>query len=220
MNSSASSSSAQPAGQRRARLLKTLYQWHWISASLSLALLVLYAVTGITLNNAAWIEAQPQVVTREAQLPPQLQTLLSNWDAHKPARGENLELPRAVSAWLEEHLAADVQQRDIDWSPDEVYINLPRPGGDGWLRIDRTSGEIEYETTTRGWIAYLNDLHKGRHTGIVWSWLIDIFAGACLLFGLTGLYILKMHAANRALTWPLFGLGIVLPAVLALVFIH
>ena len=46
------------------------------------------------------------------------------------------------------------------------------------------------------------------------------FAGAALLFSFTGLFILKMHAARRPTTWPIVGLGIVIPVVLALLFIH
>ncbi|MFQ6685049.1 PepSY-associated TM helix domain-containing protein, partial [Bordetella pertussis] len=107
-----------------------------------------------------------------------------------------------------------------EWSPDELYVSLPRPGGDAWLSIDLQSGELEYERTDRGWIAYLNDLHKGRHTGLAWSWFLDIFAVACLVFSLTGLVLLKMHAGNRAATWPMVGLGVVIPVVLALLFIH
>ncbi|CFE03721.1 Uncharacterised protein [Bordetella pertussis] len=99
-------------------------------------------------------------------------------------------------------------------------MSLPRPGGDAWLSIDLQSGELEYERTDRGWIAYLNDLHKGRHTGLAWSWFLDIFAVACLVFSLTGLVLLKMHAGNRAATWPMVGLGVVIPVVLALLFIH
>ena len=48
---------------------------------------------------------------------------------------------------------------------DEVYLSLPRPGGDAWLRLNLADGEIEYERTDRGWLSYFNDLHKGRHTG-------------------------------------------------------
>ena len=88
------------------------------------------------------------------------------------------------------------------------------------MSIDLTSGDIEYERTDRGWIAYLNDLHKGRNTGGAWSWFLDIFAIACLIFSLTGLVLLNMHAGNRAATWPMVGLGLVLPAVLALIFIN
>ena len=42
---------------------------------------------------------------------------------------------------------------------------------------------------------------------------------ACV-FSVTGLLILKMHAANRPSTWPMVGLGLVLPLLLALLFIH
>jgi hypothetical protein len=126
-----------------------------------------------------------------------------------------------VRRWLAEALKVDVaDSAEGEWSADEVYVALPRPGGDAWVRIDRASGDTEYEVTDRGWISYFNDLHKGRHTGAAWSWFIDIFAVAALLFSITGLFIMKMHAANRPATWPIVGLGIVVPVVLALLFIH
>jgi len=110
--------------------------------------------------------------------------------------------------------------REAEWSDDEIYLSLPRPGGDAWLRLSLADGEIEYERTDRGWLSYFNDLHKGRNTGAAWSWFIDIFAGAALVFSITGLFILKMHAGNRPFTWPMVGMGLVVPALLALLFIH
>ena len=77
-----------------------------------------------------------------------------------------------------------------------------------------------YESTDRGWVSYLNDLHKGRNTGAAWSWFIDIFAGVCVLFSLTGLLLLQRHATGRPSTWPLVGLGLIVPVLLALLFIH
>ena len=121
---------------------------------------------------------------------------------------------------MKERLSVDVSGRDIEWSPEEVYIALPRPGGDAWVRIDRSSGTVEFESTNRGWISYLNDLHKGRNTGVAWSWFIDIFAAACLIFSITGLFILKMHATNRPSTWPIVGLGVLIPFLLAILFVH
>ena len=56
------------------------------------------------------------------------------------------------------------------------------------------TGEVSYERTDRGWIAYLNDLHKGRNTGAAWSWFIDIFAVACDRVLRTGLILLQLHA--------------------------
>ncbi|HET7793138.1 MAG TPA: PepSY-associated TM helix domain-containing protein [Rhizobacter sp.] len=198
---------------RRAYWLKTLHQWHWISSALSLVGLLLFTVTGFTLNHATQIESKPQVSTRQAQMPSELLPQIA-----KAADGA--PLPSAVADWVAQTIRVDVAGRAAEWSPEEVYIPLPRPGGDAWLRIARDSGELEYELTERGWVSYLNDLHKGRHTGAAWSWFIDLFALACLVFSVTGLFILKMHAANRPSTWPVVAGGLVIPLLLAILFIH
>ena len=209
-----SAAAGQPA---RAWWLKTLYRWHWISSALALLGMLLFAATGLTLNHAAQIEAHPTVVDRKATLPA---TLLA---AHAPRPGDGRRhdpLPADVADWVVGALGVDVHGRPADWSPDELYVALPRPGGDAWVRIDRASGAAELEDTDRGWVSYLNDLHKGRNAGSAWGWFIDALAVACLVFTVTGLVILKMHAGNRPGTWPLVGLGVVLPVLLALLFIH
>ncbi|MDP1791782.1 MAG: PepSY-associated TM helix domain-containing protein [Methylibium sp.] len=203
---------------QRAYWLKTLHQWHWISSAVCLLGMLLFSVTGITLNHASQIESRPAVTARELQLPPELKALVAA-DASSPA-SPRAPLPARLADWVDTQLAVDVRGRDAEWSDEELYVSLPRPGGDAWLRIDRESGAAEYERTDRGWISYLNDLHKGRHTGVAWSWFIDVFAVACLVFCLTGLFILKLHAANRPTTWPIVGLGLVIPLLLALLFIH
>jgi hypothetical protein len=211
-------SPSQPAAQTplwRAFWMRQLYQWHWISSALCLIGLLLFALTGITLNHARQIEATPQVVDRTVTLPPALRAMVAGEDARKAA-----PLPGAVVDWLDDTLATRVAGRAGEWSADEIYLSLPRPGGDGWLSIDRASGEVDYEVTRRGAVAYLNDLHKGRNAGPVWGWFIDVFALACLVFSITGLFLLKFHAARRRSTWPLVALGLVLPLLLALIFIH
>jgi hypothetical protein len=195
--------------------MRQLYQWHWISSALCLVGLLLFALTGITLNHARQIEATPTVVDRTATLPIALRAMVAGEDVRKAA-----PLPDAVARWLDETLATRVAGRAGEWSADEIYLSLPRPGGDGWLSIERATGEVQYELTRRGAVAYLNDLHKGRNAGPVWGWFIDVFALACLVFSITGLFLLKFHAARRTSTWPLVALGLVLPALLALIFIH
>jgi hypothetical protein len=132
----------------------------------------------------------------------------------------NAPLPATVAHWLDDALPVSVGNRSGEWSADEVYVALPRPGGDAWVSIDRASGAVEFEHTTRGAIAYLNDLHKGRNTGAAWGWFIDVFALACLVFCITGLFLLQMHARQRRTTWPYVALGVVLPVLLAVLFIH
>lgn len=105
-------------------------------------------------------------------------------------------------------------------SRNEALLSLPRPGGDGFVSLDRRNGAILYERTGRGWISYLNDLHKGRNAGSAWSLFIDMFAGACLVFCLTGLVLLQFHAARRPATWPVVGLGLLAPFFIALFLVH
>lgn len=177
--------------------------------------MLLFALTGFTLNHAGQIEAKAQTVHRQTELPAPLLKMLAGEDERK-----GVALPPAVADWAEGALGVSLAGHTGDWSSDEIYVAMPRPGGDAWLSIDRETGKVEYERTTRGVIAYLNDLHKGRHAGPAWGWFIDVFALACVIFSITGLWLLKMHAAQRGATWPLVALGLVLPLLLALIFIH
>ncbi|MGX9957439.1 PepSY-associated TM helix domain-containing protein [Xanthomonas euvesicatoria] len=202
------------AQQRRGFWLRMLHQWHWISSALCLIGMLLFTVTGLTLNHAARIEASPSTEQRTLTLPPALlHTLGKRQDGNAP-------LPPRVAQWLGRQLDISIGARNAEWSADEVYVALPRPGGDAWLSLDRTTGAIEYERTSRGWVAYLNDLHKGRNAGPAWGWFIDVFAIACLVFCITGLFLLHLHARQRHMTWPLVGLGLLIPLLLALLLVH
>jgi len=212
-----SSQPTQIPSASRAVWLKNLHRWHWISAALSLTGMLLFAITGITLNNATKIEAKPTVVNRNATLPVPLQATLRA--AAEKHAGKRAPLPPIVATWAKSSFSIDVAGIDAEWEEEEAYVPMPRPGGDAWLRIS-ADGAAEYEKTDRGMVSWLNDLHKGRNTGLVWSWFIDIFAGACLVFAITGFLIMKLHAANRPSTWPVIGFGILVPILLALLFTH
>jgi uncharacterized protein len=207
--------------RRRAYWLKTLHEWHWVSSALCLIGMLLFSVTGLTLNNAALIEAKPKITSLRATVDDALRARLEQQSAAvRQATKGKAPLPTELQAWIRKTWQVDTGTGEAEWSDDEIYLSLPRPGGDAWLRLQLPDGEIEYERTDRGWISYLNDLHKGRHTGAAWRWFIDIFAAAALVFSITGLFILKMHAGNRPFTWPMVGMGLVIPVLLALLFIH
>lgn len=201
--------------RRRSFWLKHLHRWHWISAALCLVGMILFAATGITLNHAGQIEASPKVTVVEKRLPPALLEALAA--AEGPDRRA---LPTPLGDWLAAELNVRSTGREAEWSADEIYLALPRPGGDGWVSIDLGDGQVRHEVTDRGWISYLNDLHKGRNAGAAWSWFLDLFAGACLVFCITGLFLLKLHAGGRPATWPTVGFGLVAPMLIALLLIH
>ena len=97
---------------------------------------------------------------------------------------------------------------------------MPRPGGDAWISVGLATCAVKFKSTERGWISYFNDLHKGRNAGAAWSWFLDIFAVATLVFCITGLFLLHLHAKQRRMTWPYVGLGLLIPLLIALLFIH
>ena len=212
------SAATSTAHARRGAWLKTLHQWHWISSGICLLAMLLFSVTGITLNHAGQIEARPSVKRLSAALPAELAAPLKAQAAGLD--GRKAALPAAALHWLSATWGLDAARYTAEWASDEVYLPMPRPGGDAWVRLALDSGKAEFEVTDRGWISWLNDMHKGRNAGAAWSWFIDLFAVACLLFCVTGLLILKFHAAHRPLTWPVVGLGVLLPALIALLFIH
>jgi hypothetical protein len=222
MSNASALSNKIPDQKRRSFWLKHLHQWHWISSGICLVAMLSFALTGLTLNHAAQIEAKPTITRLNGQLPATLLAplKLQGEQAEDDAAAAHNPLPPAVRDWLSAQMALSVGSAPAEWSGDEVYLSLPRPGGDAWLRVALQDGKVEYEKTDRGWISYFNDLHKGRNTGAAWSWFIDIFAVACLVFCITGLFLLQMHAGNRPATWPIVVLGIVAPLLLALLFIH
>lgn len=68
--------------QRRGFWLRMLHQWHWISSALCLIGMLMFTITGLTLNHAARIEASPSTEHRTLTLPP---ALLKTWATAKTA---------------------------------------------------------------------------------------------------------------------------------------
>jgi len=206
---------AKRQAQRRAGVMRQILRWHWISAAICLIGMLLFAITGITLNHAGSIPATPRVSEQTAELPADLLALA------QAAEAQEAPLPDPVRAWIGEELKVSLPADAApEWSPGEAYLALPRPGGDAWLSLDTAVGEVIYERTDRGVVAYLNDLHKGRNTGVAWMWFLDVFAIGCVVFCITGLILLQLHSHARRSTWPLVGAGLIIPLLLALLFIH
>ena len=107
------------SSRRRAYWLKTLHQWHWISSAICLLGMLLFAVTGLTLNNASHIESKAVVTTRHATLPQDALGQLA------PGR-KKAPLPDAVSRWLDRELDVSTTGKPAEWSADEIYLSLPR----------------------------------------------------------------------------------------------
>jgi uncharacterized protein len=195
------------------QVYRTMHLWHWISAAVCFAALILFTVTGITLNHASSFSATPVVKNHEAKLTPPVLGVFTAADANAP-------LAAPLRDWLEKEFDIDLGDASAEWSEEELYISAPGPGRDAWISVDRASFVARSETTDRGWLSYFNDLHKGRNTGLVWTLFIDLVAAACLFFALTGLVLLWIQARQRKSTWPLVTGGVGLVIVLMIFFAH
>lgn len=192
---------------------RQLRQWHWISSAACLVLMLMFAVTGVTLNHADLFESRGEAVVHDIALPDALGRRLSKLPSQAL-------VPDAVAAEIRRLTGADVTARKADNQYGEIVFDLAAPGQDRVLTIDLNAANMTYEVTNRGAVALFNDLHKGRHAGGAWKLLIDVSAAFFVVFALTGFGLLWLHARARASTWPLTALGIVAPLVVFILLVH
>ena len=138
--------------------LGTVRQWHWISSAVCLVGMILFAFTGITLNHAADIKADTQVESLELELS---ETLLKTMTD----RSEG-PLPLAVRQWLVREHGVKTPNTDAEWDGSEVYLGMPKPGGDAWLSIDLAAkqaiGEIYTNTSEDNKTELYFQIYKDR----------------------------------------------------------
>src|SRR5262245_7409009 len=103
---SVATSAPSHAQKKRAFWLKHLHQWHWMSAAACLVGMILFSITGLTLNHAALIPATPKVTSIHARLPARLAADLRRIAAdHADSKAP---LPEDVSQWIAEQMSVRV----------------------------------------------------------------------------------------------------------------
>jgi len=204
------------AASWRATWMRWLTKWHWVSSALSLFCMLFFALSGITLNNAEYLESTTTAVVQHTGVLPK--AVLDELNAQPDADG--VVLPESLNAWLRANWRLAIYPKLTERNPDEIFIDLKRPGVDASLSVDRKSGAIQYQAEDHGWVAYFNDLHKGKNAGRVWSWFITLFGVGCVIFSVTGLLILQLHARARWTVWPVTVFGLLLPLLLILLHVR
>lgn len=193
----------------KAKQVFSLCRWLHIYISCALfSLLLFFCITGITLNHPTWTGEQ---ITKEQSrpLPPNITT---------DANGE-FQL-KAIQQFIEQEIGL-TQPRNIDIALDiqEITYDYPLSSGYAFVTVFLAEHTFEIEQTNNGLLALLNNLHKGRHSGIVWAWLIDISALMMALFTLTGIIILLQNAKHRRKASLILLVGSLTPIVLYLLFV-
>jgi hypothetical protein len=192
---------------------RTFNNWtRWIHIYLSMfsfGALLFFAVTGITLNHPSWIDDQQKV-----------EMVKGNIDPAWVAGNDTLSVtkPEIVEYFRDNHnIRSHLTEFRIDDS--ECSLSFDGPGYTAYGIIDRPTGSYELIVTTAGFIAFLNDLHKGHDTGSKWNVLIDITAIMLIVVSLTGFIMILFITKNRSKGQWVAVLGAVTFVLLCLIFV-
>ena len=189
--------------------LKALYKLarviHIYISMVLLGLLVFFCLSGIFLNHNDWFEKSYQ----DRSVPLVLSTDVKKAIKKSQTLGDApvTELQRYLA---EEYRLTHLNQVQFDSEMGELIFDYQLPAGYATAYFT-TDGEATLEYRKGSWITIMNDLHKGRHSGPVWSWVIDLSAVFMLLFSLAGLIILVQNKKYRGIGLILGALGIALP---------
>lgn len=184
-NSTAATLSRKPAqyslGTRMRKGTAKVTRWlHIYLSMLSFAVVFFFAATGITLNHAEWFSRHVQTTHYRGIVPAALLHESTDQQPDKLGLVELLRNRHKIHGSVSDFRVEDSQ----------ISISFKGPGYAADAFIDATNGSYDLAETRNGFVAILNDLHKGRDTGSVWSMVIDVSAALLVLVSLTGLVLI------------------------------
>lgn len=174
---------------RLKRALAVGSRWlHIYLSMLSFVLVFFFAITGITLNHPTWFSSQVRTVQHHGTAD---KAMLR---AQKPDGADKLGLVQMLRS--REHAHGAVSDFRVD--DNQISISLRAPGYTADAFIDRNSGNYDLTEVSNGFVAVINDLHKGRDAGQVWRAVIDISAVLLVLISVTGLILIWFVYKRRS----------------------
>jgi hypothetical protein len=157
-----------------------------------LAAVLFFSVTGLTLNHPDWFFKGGEHTGRSEG------RVDRSW--LRPDSSAGGDAGRVAKLEVVEHLRAahGVRGALAEFRVDEAecLVTFRGPGYAADAFLDRDTGRYTLTQTYHGAIALVNDLHKGRDTGPVWSAVIDasaVLLAAISLSGLVLLFYLKLR---------------------------
>jgi hypothetical protein len=183
------------------RRIAMLARWlHIYLSMISFAIVFFFALTGLTLNHADKFGDQVKSVQEKGRLD-------LNWvkgtDTAKIAKLEIVE-------YLREKNNIKVALSDFRIDDSQIGVSFKGPGFAADAFINRATGEYDLTKTSAGFVGIINDLHKGRDTGPLWSVFIDVAAILMTLVSLTGMLLLLLIKRKRISGLIVAALGLLL----------
>lgn len=178
--------------KRSTHHLSLLARWlHVYLSMLGLVALLFFSITGITVNHPDWLFFDHETINEYSG------TLPEEWISPNDPTELDDYTKGVNKLEIVEYFRSTHKIRGLvsEFSGDECQLMI---GFNGlayttYGTVERENGSYELTESTLGFMSLMNDLHKGRDTGVVWSAVIDTSALVMIIASLTGLY-------------PLFGL--------------
>lgn len=171
----------QPLRVRLRKQTAIVSRWLHIYLSMaSFAVVLFFAVTGLTLNHAEYF-SHGEVVKN-------LNGSLSVKEMGPKDHPDTLAIVEHIRNT--DHVHGAVNTEDLRVDDDQITFSFRGPGYSADTTVDRATGKYQVVETKAGFVAVINDLHKGRDSGKVWSWVIDASAILLTLVSLTGLVLI------------------------------
>lgn len=174
--------------QRRDFYRHARYVHGWLSAFAFITLLF-FSVTGLLLNHPEWFEPAKTEETAKLILP---ESVLKSIKQQENPSDTILEYVRQQQNLVGRYQSSEVMDN-------EVMIRLESPAGATDIFVTTDTGETEITQKSASTVSMLNDLHRGKNSGLGWSWLIDISAIIYIVLSLAG-YILFLSIKTRLVT--------------------
>ena len=174
--------------QRRDFYRHARYVHGWLSAFAFITLLF-FSVTGLLLNHPEWFEPAKTEETAKLILP---ESILKSIKQQENPSDTILSYVRQQQNLVGRYQSSEVMDN-------EMMIRLESPAGATDIFVTTDTGETEITQKPASTVSMLNDLHRGKNSGLGWSWLIDISAIIYIVLSLAG-YILFLSIKTRLVT--------------------
>jgi len=194
-----------PMSKQSRDTLKWARWFHVYSSMIAFLLIFFFGITGITLNHPTWtFGSDIQMSTVEGQLP------------FSPTFADNTADYLTISEFARSELGVSGSVDSFETTNDTIGITYRNPGYGADLFVDAVDGTYQLNVEQQGWVAVLNDLHKGRDSGSTWSWVIDVSAAFLVVVSLTGLLMQFFLRRRRRSAFISVAVGSIVTVVLTL----
>jgi|GEM_PF-73276 len=180
--------STATASDRAKRTTQRWARWlHVYTSMVALVVVLFFGLTGLSLNHPEWTFGTEVTTTTDQGVlgvPP----VSPSGDVDFLSISEHARDVLGVHGTVESFSA----------TAGRAAITYTDPAYRADLVVDVAAGTYDLAVEQQGWVAAVNDLHRGSDTGSAWRWVIDAAAAFLVVVAVSGLAIQLVMRKRRS----------------------